>query len=186
MNNEINKTITAYKRRLEDKQVNNAIYSIFLVITIFVYGGFGLYSFYKTIRVKYTTYTDLKQLNTNLENKLQSLSTIRKSLSDADPYVQELLKTVPLKPEVEKYVVDITSTSAGAGYKTNSLNVQMSEDTVTVFMIRNEGPSATFAQLIENIENLERMSVVTRFNMSMDDSFARNNMDVTVFQLKAE
>lgn len=183
MNEAIRNKISSYRREVEDQRVNSSIYSLILVVTVLVYGFFGIIPLYRVLVHKYSTYRELTALNKKLMDKKESIDAVKAKLAEAAFYIEELDKVVSPDTAIEDYMVALVNNAATTGFKQRSLVLQGEADSEINLRVNFQGSETQLTALIESLENMQRLTIIDSFNYSQREDTANVELALHVFYL---
>lgn len=184
MNEQLTKQLGDYRRSLEDKKIQSTIYTFFILITIFFFDAYGVYSLLKITKNKHETLQKLEKLNTDLVYKKDQIDMLKDKLEESQFYLDMLEKVVPKEPLVEDYMVDLVGTAAKHGYKQEKLQRRNVKDNYLELRVFLKGQEDQFVPLMESLEKRDRLAVIDRAYYDVIEDTVNLELVVHIYYLE--
>lgn len=144
------------------------VYTIYLLITVFLFGFYGVYPGIKNFLENRKVFSQLTQLKTSLEEKKAFLVATQSDLARVGKYKEPLNKIIPDDYEVQNYLIEFAVAASSSGFGLRSFTVgEISENYINI-LVTLDGPYIFLSRLVKNIESLSRFTEITSINVAFD------------------
>jgi hypothetical protein len=184
MNEQLTKQLSTYKRTLENRKVQSTIYTILILVTIFLFDLYGIYTLIKVTKNRHTTLQKLDKLNNDLEYKRDRTDILKKKLEESQLYLDMLENVVPKKPLVENYMVDLVGIAAKHGFKQERLQKRRTVDNYVEVRVFLKGQRDQFVPFIQSLEKTDRLSVINRLYYSLEEETVNVELAIKIYYLE--
>ncbi len=184
MNDRLKKQLHTYKRSLENKKVYASLYTIVLLFTLVIYGFFGVYPLIRVTERKFNTLNELTDLNRRLLKKKANINDTKEALEKARFYTNELESAIPLRPEVEDFMVSLVGEAGSDGYRQRNFYIQDVLDGEVTLRAKLRGSAGQFTFLIADIETMDRLTKINSFRYSLREDTASVEVNLMIYFLE--
>ena len=176
--------LSTYRRSLENKKVQNLIYSFALLYIILVLDVLGIYSLVRVTNRRLETYRNLSELNGDLKAKSGTIGQLKVKLDESKYYLSRLDVLVPKERMTEDYMIDMVDAAARNGLKQKGIKVTKTLDEYVEFRAIFQGPVFQIYPFIRSIESIDRLSSIREFDYSLDGETANLWASIRIYYLK--
>ncbi len=174
--NKVTETIeNTYRTNVElypKRQIS--MYLSFVVVTVILFGGFGIRINLKQISIAKEEKMRLESINQSVLAKLEAYRIIEKDLEQIRIYIPALNEAMPLEPKPEVYLDEFVRSVGRQGYIVSSLRIEgvSYENGQVPIGVAIEGSPNNVGKLITTIESLKRLTTVQSLKLSLDEGDA--------------
>lgn len=156
------------RRQLARNRVKLSMQAFWALAVFVVLGVYGSYPLYSAITQKLAVLKELDEVSQNIEANITELKKAKNIIDSADEVLSPFESYMPSSPEVENYLSDIFLAAASSGFNIKNIRVADAGNSgeVTIWLsMKGRGKAY---KLVENVEKLNRISVVKSLRMSED------------------
>ena len=159
MKEKIQKVSNNFARLITNEAVSYKIYLYWAAIAVLLIGILGIYPFTRELVGKYQISRQMTKLNKDLSKKFNEISNASEKIKLAGTDVSYLNSYLPEDFDPQNYMIDFVTASGKAGYYVDVFVPVRQEGSVVEITSALSGEGG-LTQLIENLENLNRVSEI--------------------------
>ncbi|HLD51561.1 hypothetical protein A3K34_04215 [candidate division WWE3 bacterium RIFOXYC1_FULL_40_10] len=188
MTYEPNAQIAEFKRTLQLTRVKTSIHSTLALAGFLIFIVYGAYPLIKVISEKQKLITQTQEISIQLEKNLIELKKTSNIINNSEEFFKPFDNLMPSSPQLESYLHEIFIATSRSGFyiKNISAGEVVSERPGEVPILLQLNGIGELNVLVENIENLKRISTVNKLTAREDYGKTDVNLEVSIYFVPEE
>ena len=188
MTYEPNAQIAEFKRTLQLTRVKTSIHSTLALAGFLIFIVYGAYPLIKVISEKQKLITQTQEISIQLEKNLIELKKTSNIINNSEEFFKPFDNLMPSSPQLESYLHEIFIATSRSGFyiKNISAGEVVSERPGEVPILLQLNGIGELNVLVENIENLKRISTVNKLTSREDYGKTDVNLEVSIYFVPEE
>lgn len=156
------------KRNLKNSEFAARLFGLTALITVVVYGFFGIRPLWKVIVQKQKLLEQIRDVTIDLDRNVLHLKSVQNDLYTYSDSLVYLEKYMPKQFNVQNYMLDFVDTASKSGFIVKSFRPEIQEDSAEINLniaLTGDGDMKDF---VYKIEEMKRTSQIKSIKYSMD------------------